>query len=143
MRVAGLLSMFVCVPWAMAQDGTSRTRDLLPTPTAVLGEDGVLKPVSPRQVKAMLHRVGRPAEARAEIAGLRHTADLEGRFGHLRGRATVMQLVYTQIGRVAGSAVTVFVVGESGAGKELVAQTVHDLSRRRKAPFLAVNIGAI
>ncbi len=105
--------------------------------------DYLLKPVSPRQVKAMLHRVGRPAEARAEIAGLRHTADLEGRFGHLRGRATVMQLVYTQIGRVAGTAVTVFVVGESGAGKELVAQTVHDLSRRRKAPFLAVNCGAI
>jgi hypothetical protein len=42
-----LLSMFVCVPWAMAQDGTSRTRDLLPTPTAVVGEDGVLKPVNP------------------------------------------------------------------------------------------------
>jgi two-component system, NtrC family, response regulator AtoC len=55
----------------------------------------------------------------------------------------VMQLVYTQIGRVAGTAVTVFIVGESGAGKELVAQTIHDLSRRRKAQFLAVNCGAI
>jgi len=105
--------------------------------------DYLIKPVSPRQLKSVLNRVGRPAEARAEIAGLQHAADREGRFGHLRGRAPVMQLVYTQIGRVAGTAVTVFIVGESGAGKELVAQTIHDLSRRRKAQFLAVNCGAI
>jgi two-component system, NtrC family, response regulator AtoC len=37
----------------------------------------------------------------------------------------------------------VFITGESGSGKEVVAQTVHDLSRRRKQPFLAVNCGAI
>ena len=36
-----------------------------------------------------------------------------------------------------------FITGESGTGKELVAQTVHDLSRRRSSPFLAVNCGAI
>uniref|UniRef100_UPI0005BD1B92 sigma-54 interaction domain-containing protein n=1 Tax=Azohydromonas australica TaxID=364039 RepID=UPI0005BD1B92 len=40
-------------------------------------------------------------------------------------------------------AVSVFITGESGTGKEVVAQTVHDLSRRRKQPFLAVNCGAI
>lgn len=105
--------------------------------------DYLIKPVSPRQLKSVLNRVGRPAEARAEIAGLQHAADREGRFGHLRGRAPVMQLVYKQIGRVAGTAVAVFIVGESGAGKELVAQTIHDLSRRRKEQFLAVNCGAI
>jgi DNA-binding NtrC family response regulator len=44
---------------------------------------------------------------------------------------------------VAGTSVTVLITGESGTGKEVVAQTVHDLSRRRKQPFLAVNCGAI
>jgi DNA-binding NtrC family response regulator len=44
---------------------------------------------------------------------------------------------------VAGTAVSVFITGESGTGKEVVAQTMHDLSRRRKQPFLAVNCGAI
>jgi DNA-binding NtrC family response regulator len=54
-----------------------------------------------------------------------------------------MQKIYEQISRVAGTAVTVFITGESGTGKEVVAHTVHDLSRRRKQPFLAVNCGAI
>ena len=53
-----------------------------------------------------------------------------------------MQRVYEQIARVAGTAVTVFIHGESGTGKELVARAVHDLSRRREQPFLAVNCGA-
>ena len=38
---------------------------------------------------------------------------------------------------------TVLIVGESGTGKELVAETVHELSRRRRGPFLAVNCGAV
>ncbi|MFN3496146.1 MAG: sigma-54 interaction domain-containing protein, partial [Hydrogenophaga sp.] len=50
---------------------------------------------------------------------------------------------YEQISRVAGSGVTVFITGESGTGKEVVAQTIHELSRRRKMPFLGVNCGAI
>jgi DNA-binding NtrC family response regulator len=54
-----------------------------------------------------------------------------------------MKRIYEQISRVAGTSVSVFITGESGTGKEVVAQTVHDLSRRRKRPFLAVNCGAI
>jgi DNA-binding NtrC family response regulator len=66
-----------------------------------------------------------------------------GRFGTLVGQSAVMKRVYEQIARVAGTSVTVFVTGESGTGKELVARAVHDLSRRRARPFLAVNCGAI
>ncbi len=105
--------------------------------------DYLLKPVSPKQLKSVLARTGRPAEVKAEMAGLTQSIDREGKFGHLRGRSSNIQHVYKQIARVAGTAVTVFVVGESGSGKEVVAQTVHELSRRRKAPFLAVNCGAI
>jgi DNA-binding NtrC family response regulator len=54
-----------------------------------------------------------------------------------------MQKIYDQISRVAPTAATVLIVGESGSGKELVAQTLHDLSRRRKETFLPVNCGAI
>ena len=54
-----------------------------------------------------------------------------------------MLRVYEQLGRVAATSVTVLITGESGTGKELAARTLHDLSRRRDRPFLAVNCGAI
>src|SRR4029078_12781796 len=54
-----------------------------------------------------------------------------------------MQVVYDQIQKVAPTVATVLITGESGTGKELVAQTLHDLSRRRKNPFIPVNCGAI
>jgi DNA-binding NtrC family response regulator len=83
------------------------------------------------------------AQSTDEIAAASAEWRRSGRFGHLCGRSPVMQRVFQQIARVAGTAVTVFITGESGSGKEMVARTVHDLSRRRKQPFLAVNCGAI
>lgn len=105
--------------------------------------DYLVKPVQPKQLSAILSRVMRPAALKAEIETLSETWKDSGHFGHLWGRSPAMQRVYQQISRVAATAVTVFVTGESGTGKELVARTVHDLSRRRKRPFVAVNCGAI
>jgi two-component system, NtrC family, response regulator AtoC len=105
--------------------------------------DYLVKPVSARQLQSILSRVTRPSVLRAEVANLSDDLARTGRFGHLVGRAEPMRRIYDQIGRVAGTSVTVFVTGESGSGKEVVARTVHDLSRRRQRPFLAVNCGAI
>jgi DNA-binding NtrC family response regulator len=66
-----------------------------------------------------------------------------GRFGQLVGKSDAMKRVYEQIARVAATSVTVLITGESGTGKELAARALHDLSRRRSRPFLAVNCGAI
>lgn len=66
-----------------------------------------------------------------------------GRFGQLYGTARAMQEVYEQIARVAPSDTSVFVVGENGVGKELVAQTIHAMSPYAEQPFLAVNCGAL
>jgi two-component system, NtrC family, response regulator AtoC len=105
--------------------------------------DYLIKPVSAKQVQGVLSRVMRPSVLRAEVATLQDDVERNGRFGHLVGRAESMRRVYEQIGRVAGTSITVFITGESGSGKEVVARTVHDLSRRRQKPFLAVNCGAI
>ena len=60
------------------------------------------------------------------------------------GALALEQRIKALARKVAESpASTVLITGESGTGKEVVAQTVHDLSRRRKQPFLAVNCGAI
>ncbi|SDH42778.1 sigma-54 dependent transcriptional regulator [Variovorax sp. OV700] len=105
--------------------------------------DYLVKPINPQHLKGLLKRLIAPSQLRAELDEVQELWRETGRFGHLIGRSQPMQRVYRQISRVAGTAVTVFIHGESGTGKELVARAVHDLSRRREQPFLAVNCGAL
>ena len=66
-----------------------------------------------------------------------------GRFGRLYGSSTVMQDVYRMIEKVAPTEATVFITGESGCGKDLVARTIHERSPRARGAFVAINCGAI
>ena len=59
------------------------------------------------------------------------------------GVAPAMQEVFRILGRVAQLDVTVLINGETGTGKELVAQALHELSPRADAPFVALNTAAI
>jgi DNA-binding NtrC family response regulator len=63
--------------------------------------------------------------------------------GLVRGSSPAMQRVYEMIDKVAPTEASVLIVGESGSGKELVAQTIHQGSRRRRGAFVAMNCGAI
>jgi two-component system, NtrC family, response regulator AtoC len=103
----------------------------------------LVKPIEPAQLRAILSRIMRPSAVPAHAAALEIEWANSGRFGHLWGRSAPMRRVIHQIERVAGTTVSVLISGESGTGKELVARTLHDLSKRRKQPFLAVNCGAI
>jgi two-component system response regulator AtoC len=105
--------------------------------------DYLVKPINPQHLRGLLARLIPPAQLQAEIDEAQVLWAETGRFGELIGRSVAMQTVYRQVSRVAGTAVSVFIQGESGTGKELVARAVHDLSRRREQPFLAVNCGAL
>lgn len=59
------------------------------------------------------------------------------------GQAPAMQNVFRAIGRLAQSNATVMITGESGSGKELVANALHRHSPRAKLPFIAINTAAI
>jgi two-component system, repressor protein LuxO len=59
------------------------------------------------------------------------------------GKSLVMQGVFKSIEAAAPSKASVFITGETGTGKELIARAVHDLSPRRRARFVAINCGAI
>jgi DNA-binding NtrC family response regulator len=63
--------------------------------------------------------------------------------GGLLGRSPVMIGLYKEIARVAPTRSTILIVGESGAGKELVARSIHQHSTRSAGPFVAVNCGAL
>lgn len=64
-------------------------------------------------------------------------------FGLLVGSSNVMKHLYRTLRRVARSTASVLVEGESGVGKELVANTIHLASARAEAPFVAINCGAL
>jgi DNA-binding NtrC family response regulator len=59
------------------------------------------------------------------------------------GSTPAIQALRSQIERVAGTDFTVLIEGESGVGKELVARQIHELSRRRNGPFVALNCAAL
>ncbi|MCM2502846.1 nitrogen regulation protein NR(I) [Aureimonas altamirensis] len=61
----------------------------------------------------------------------------------LVGRSPAMQDIYRALARMMQTDLTVLITGESGTGKELVARALHDYGRRRKGPFVAINMAAI
>ncbi|AIR88621.1 sigma-54-dependent transcriptional regulator [Pseudomonas cremoricolorata] len=61
----------------------------------------------------------------------------------LVGQAPSMLRLHEQIGALAGTRADVLILGETGAGKEVVARALHDLSSRRDGPFVAINAGAL
>ncbi len=65
------------------------------------------------------------------------------RLGELVAESVAMREVFAVIELAAARDVTVLVTGETGTGKELVARALHDLSPRRKGPFVTIDCGAL
>ena len=63
--------------------------------------------------------------------------------GGLVGQSPAMTAVYDTIRKVAPTGANILVLGENGTGKELVAQAVHQLSKRAGGPFVTVDLGAV
>ena len=105
--------------------------------------DYMLKPLDLPRLKAILTNFTRSRELREEIGDLRKELKRLGHFGTLLGASKTMEKAYDLMGRVAPTDATVLLSGESGTGKDLAAQTIHSLSRRKKAVYLPLNCGAM
>ena len=105
--------------------------------------DYLTKPVDLRRLKSIATNVRRTRELRDEIRTLRTELRELGRFGELIGGAESMQKVYGLIEQVAPTDSTVLVLGETGTGKELVAETIHRLSPRSRRAFVPMNCAAV
>ena len=73
----------------------------------------------------------------------RATVDGDAEELPLIGRSPAMQEIYRVLARLTRTDLTVMINGESGTGKELVARVLHDYSKRRNGPFVAINMAAI
>ena len=93
-------------------------------------------------------KLRRQAEEETEILQAeneRLRSELKDRFrpSNIVGNSREMQVVYDQIARVAKSPSTVLILGETGTGKELVAQAIHYNSDRANGPFVRVHCAAL
>ena len=94
------------------------------------------------EATAVLAALMLEAERLARVAGHALTRPPDGA-APLIGTSLVMQALRERVERVATTDFTVLVEGESGTGKELVARQIHEFSRRRQGPFVAINCAAL
>ncbi|NJD56125.1 MAG: PAS domain S-box protein [Nitrospirae bacterium] len=78
-----------------------------------------------------------------EIEGLKEELRQESWFMGLLGKGATIQRLYEQIRNASGSDAAVLICGESGTGKNLVANAIHKMSRRRNGPFIAMNCASL
>ncbi len=95
----------------------------------------------PFDLDVMLDAVERAL--RQPRAGQSAVAAAKGEALPLVGRSPAMQDVYRVLARAATTDLTMLITGESGTGKELVARALHDHGKRRRKPFVAVNMAAV
>ena len=105
--------------------------------------DFISKPFKVQEVVAIARRA--LEHERNSGTANRGAAQLPARYeqGGLLGRSPVMIGLYKEIARVAPTRSTILIVGESGAGKELVARSIHQHSTRSAGSFVAINCGAL
>jgi len=97
----------------------------------------------PFDLNELISVVNRALSAPAASMGRAPSLPEEGERLPLIGRSPAMQEIYRSLARLMATDLTVMVTGESGAGKELVARALHDYGKRRKGPFIALNMAAI
>jgi DNA-binding NtrC family response regulator len=102
------------------------------------------KPIDPAELLLILHRALERRRLLAENRELRQAArPLSASLGRIVGQSAPMKALARDIEKVAGSDATVLILGESGTGKDLVAQSIHAGSPRHDRAFVAVNAAAL
>ncbi|MFH1481153.1 MAG: sigma-54 dependent transcriptional regulator [Pseudomonadota bacterium] len=105
--------------------------------------DYLAKPFDHHEVIRIAHRAVSERALKKRLKEL--STDLEDSLSLIRlmGPSEAIGRLITQINRVAKSDFSVVILGETGSGKELVSQAIHNASRRSGGPFVAIDCGAI
>jgi len=101
------------------------------------------KPVDLSDLEVLINRAFRMHEIEA-LSQKQQLASQNGDIFHgMLGASSIMQALFAMIKRASANDFPVLITGETGTGKEMIAQTVHFLSKRREKSFVVVDCGAI
>jgi DNA-binding NtrC family response regulator len=104
--------------------------------------DYLTKPFKLAEVEEVLRRAAERTRLQKENAALRRMVAQRGPLPHIVAEGQAMRAVLQAVERIAPREANVLIQGESGTGKGLLAQTIHQMSRRAAGPFLVINCGA-
>ncbi len=104
--------------------------------------DYLMKPLDPDLLEPLIVRLLQLRELVEENMMLRERLFEVTRFENFIGGSEAIKPVFRLISDVADTNSSVLITGETGTGKEVVAKTIHAISARKDAPFIAVNCGA-
>jgi two-component system, NtrC family, response regulator AtoC len=105
--------------------------------------DFLTKPVNLEKLEMLIRRALQTRSLERENKDLHARLDQKFSFTGIVGESSTLKDVIDQVKRVAPSRATILIEGETGTGKELIAQAVHQNSPRAKAAFVAVNCAAL
>ncbi len=92
---------------------------------------------------SLIEMLEQTAEHRGEVARELYRSAGVASGGQILGRSAAVRRLLNEIRTVAGSNLPVLITGETGAGKELVARQIHDLSARQEEAMIQVNCAAV
>lgn len=105
--------------------------------------DYLEKPFDNDKLLLLIKRAIDHQRLKIEISDLKHKLTGQKSFESIIGANGKMKKVIEQARCVTDTDTTVLIQGESGVGKEVIANAIHQTSRRKEGPFIAVNCGAI
>ncbi len=105
--------------------------------------DYLAKPYDLDELRLVVSRALERQRLRTEVHVLRERLAAEGQFGRMIGMSPAMRELFVMAARVAGTDLAVLLLGESGAGKDLLAQEIHARSGRARQRFVAFNCAAV
>ena len=106
-------------------------------------DDFVAKPCEPARLLLLIHRTIEQRRLIDELEQLRHQLKEDYRFHSILSKSPKMRRIFDLIKHVGPLGSTVLIWGETGTGKELIAQAIHASDTRRDGPFVALNCAAL